>query len=160
MAQAIALGENRKKVVNRISNVVNEAHYNAARTAQTESTRIRSQARFEAVQEAEEMGLECERVWHCRYNHTRESHLAMEGQTVRGTDEPFISGLGNSLRYPGDPLAPAADVINCYCYVQDRVVSGSQTLARIRQDNAAKRAAWVAQMTDKNNPAANRWRDV
>lgn len=50
----------------------------------------------------------------------RSSHVFMHGQE-RGQDEPFLSGLGNSLRYPGDENAPAEDVINCRCIVTTRV---------------------------------------
>jgi uncharacterized protein with gpF-like domain len=46
----------------------------------------------------------------------RESHADMEGQQVP-LGQPFVSGLGNDLMYPGDPSAPAEDVINCRCVV-------------------------------------------
>lgn len=71
---------------------------------------------------------------------TRDSHADMEGQTVNGADTPFISGAGNQLLYPGDPLAPAGEVINCRCYVVSRVKSGSVALTRIRSDYEYKRA--------------------
>lgn len=57
LAQAILKGEGQEKIARRIRNVVGEANYNAERTAQTESTRVRAQARQEAAEEAEEMGL-------------------------------------------------------------------------------------------------------
>jgi len=44
----------------------------------------------------------------------RESHAAMDGQVVP-FGQTFVSGLGNHLRYPGDPSAPAEDRINCRC---------------------------------------------
>lgn len=53
---------------------------------------------------------------------TRDSHKAMDGQRRRkGT--PFRSGAGNLLMYPGDRSngAPAEDVINCRCFVRDRI---------------------------------------
>ena len=42
------------------------------------------------------------------------AHTAMEGQK-RPFGQPFLSGIGNSLRYPGDPNAPAKDRISCRC---------------------------------------------
>lgn len=46
----------------------------------------------------------------------RPSHAAMDGQQQPvGSD--FTSGLGNALAYPGDPRAPAEDVVNCRCVI-------------------------------------------
>lgn len=50
----------------------------------------------------------------------RDSHIAMHGQT-RGAKEPFLSGDGNKLMYPGDPSAPASDRIKCRCAVGTRI---------------------------------------
>lgn len=44
----------------------------------------------------------------------RESHKAMNHQK-RPIDEPFESGAGNALMYPGDPGAPIDDTANCRC---------------------------------------------
>jgi hypothetical protein len=44
----------------------------------------------------------------------RGSHRPMNGQK-RKMGEAFTSGLGNSLRYPGDPEAPVRDRIDCRC---------------------------------------------
>jgi hypothetical protein len=52
-------------------------------------------------------------VWQTRGDEqVRESHAAMDGQCV-SIDEPFISGDGNELQYPGDPSAPPSDTYNC-----------------------------------------------
>lgn len=50
----------------------------------------------------------------------RSSHAAMHGQQ-RGFEDAFVSGDGNKLRFPGDPEAPAEDVINCRCSVGTRI---------------------------------------
>jgi uncharacterized protein with gpF-like domain len=61
------------------------------------------------------------RVWRTASDRrVRDSHGHMEGQSV-GLDEPFVSGDGNRLLYPGDPNAPAADRINCRCDVTVRI---------------------------------------
>jgi len=46
----------------------------------------------------------------------RGSHRAMSGQ-VRPLGEPFQSGDGNLLRYPGDENAPPSDRVRCRCVV-------------------------------------------
>lgn len=46
---------------------------------------------------------------------TRPTHLAADGQTV-GMDDHFTVG-GVSLRFPGDPLGPPEEIIQCRCTV-------------------------------------------
>lgn len=50
MAKSIALGESQSAFIKRIRTVVGGVYYNAQRIAQTEGTRIRSQARNETTQ--------------------------------------------------------------------------------------------------------------
>lgn len=50
------------------------------------------------------------------------SHTFMNGQ-VRPIGQPFLSGTGNLLRYPGDSRAPAHDVIECRCRKSTRFTS-------------------------------------
>lgn len=52
----------------------------------------------------------------------RESHAAMHGQ-VQPFGVPFVSGAGNLLNYPGDPEAPAEEVIQCRCAVGTRITT-------------------------------------
>lgn len=52
---------------------------------------------------------------------TRDSHSALHNK-VANLDQPFISPLtGAAIRYPGDPQAPAEEVINCRCALNIRV---------------------------------------
>lgn len=73
----------------------------------------------ESFEQAVERGVfdasELTRVWHTRHDaKVRASHRVMDNQT-RGIDEPFHSGDGNELMYPGDENAPASDTANCRC---------------------------------------------
>ncbi len=43
---------------------------------------------------------------------TRDWHASMDGDEVP-IDQPFVSGLGNNLMFPGD--GPPEDSINCQC---------------------------------------------
>ena len=64
-----------------------------------------------------------QRTWHtARDARVRDSHTFMNGQQ-RPFGEPFLSGDGNRLRFPGDINAPASDTINCRCAVSTRVQS-------------------------------------
>lgn len=61
-----------------------------------------------------------ERQWVVtRDSRLRDSHSLMAGQR-RPVGEPFLTGNGNTLMHPGDPNAPASDVIQCRCSVITR----------------------------------------
>lgn len=65
-------------------------------------------------------------TWRTRRDErVRPSHRAMHGQ-VRFLGQPFRSGDGNLLRYPGDENAPASDRVRCRCVA----VSGAGVPAR------------------------------
>lgn len=58
------------------------------------------------------------RVWRTAGdNKVRDTHEAMNGQTVKGLTEPFISPSGAKLLHPLDASygAPANEIINCRC---------------------------------------------
>lgn len=44
----------------------------------------------------------------------RDTHQSLDGQTV-GFDDYYISSSGAQILFPGDPNAPASEVINCRC---------------------------------------------
>jgi hypothetical protein len=63
---------------------------------------------------AEETGEELERVWLATDdNRTRHTHEVADGQR-QPLGQPFIVG-GFELRFPGDPLGPPQEVIQCRC---------------------------------------------
>lgn len=53
---------------------------------------------------------------------TRDSHAAMDGQ-VRPQGQPFVTGAGYQMRFPGDRSlgAPASEIINCRCRLIRRI---------------------------------------
>lgn len=58
------------------------------------------------------------RVWITRNDaRVRHSHKTMHGQR-RSFAAPFKSGKGNLLQYPGDPSAPASEVVHCRCLLK------------------------------------------
>ncbi|MDZ4232541.1 MAG: phage minor head protein, partial [Dietzia sp.] len=66
--------------------------------------------------EQDETGTVMHKVWVATTDaRTRDSHFAADGQRV-GLDEPFLIG-GTRLSYPGDPNAPAAEIVNCRCTI-------------------------------------------
>lgn len=94
--------------------------YRAETIARTEAMASLHQSQEEAMKQAVESGVIQQStvtfVWHtARDERVRDSHRAMEGQT-RAWGRPFETGNGARLRYPGDPMGPAAEVIQCRCW--------------------------------------------
>lgn len=114
MTQAVMLGEDQKKLIHRIRNVMGNSAYNARRIAQTERTRVQSQARADTIREAAEAGVVMYKRWSTRMINSRDSHVALNGVEIP-EGEKFHTIWGNALAYPGDPDAPAREVINCHC---------------------------------------------
>lgn len=111
MAQATILGESQKEIIKRIRKVTGQTVAQARRVAQTERTRVQSQARWQAGNEAAAMGLRVYNTWSTRMINSRESHIALNGKSaLQGERFP-----GSVLRFPGDPEGPAREVINCFC---------------------------------------------
>lgn len=120
MAVATALGESQQKVIDRIRNVMGSSEYCAKRIAQTERTRVQSQARYDTMQEAAELGIKMTKKWSARMKNTRDSHADLDGKEIPA-NEKFHTIWGNDLAYPGDPSAPAREVINCHCVMVPHV---------------------------------------
>lgn len=122
LAQAAVLGESQIKLVYRIRSVTKQAIWQARRIAQTERTRVQSQARFEAGAQAMALGVPVINRWSTRMVNSRDTHIALDGKVaLHGELFP-----GSMLRYPGDPSAPAHEVINCRCVLVPGVLLDGQ----------------------------------
>lgn len=93
----------------------------ARRIAQTELTRIQSQASYDACEKARAIGVEIVNEWSCQMipkgngrSGSRDTHIKLHGQRRR-QGEPFDLSDGDKLFYPGDPKGRACNVINCHC---------------------------------------------
>lgn len=122
LGQATILGESQAKLVKRIMAVTGQAQWQAKRVAQTERTRVQSQARWDAGNEAMALGVKVVNEWSARMVNTRDTHAALDGKVaLQGEYFP-----GSPLRYPGDPTAPAREVINCHCVLIPDVLMDGQ----------------------------------
>lgn len=122
LAQATILGESQAKLIKRIMAVTGQAQWQAKRVAQTERTRVQSQARWDAGNEAMALGVKVVNEWSARMINTRDTHAELDGKVaLQGEYFP-----GSPLRYPGDPTAPAREVINCHCVLIPDVLREGQ----------------------------------
>ena len=114
--------------------------YRAEVIARTEALRSVHEGNEEMLRQAIEDGVitaeQLTRTWNTALDtRVRDKHITMQGQE-RPYGEPFVDQVGNLLRYPGDPLAPASTVISCRCVLSNRislsVPSGLEISANIR----------------------------
>lgn len=66
----------------------------------------------------------------------RHTHAALSRAEPIGMEEAFISPSGARLRYPGDPQAPASEIIGCRCYLQYQVDYLASVVRRYRAEAA------------------------
>lgn len=110
------------RMVNRYSE--RQVKYRAEVIARTEALGSVHQGTRETYAQAIERGEiapdRLEREWHTSIDgRERRSHRMMYHQ-IRGWDEPFLS-LSGPIMYPGDPEAPAREIIQCRCMVTTRI---------------------------------------
>lgn len=93
--------------------------------ARTEALSALNASQDEALRQAVASGLireeQVRRVWRSAGDaRVRETHRALNGESV-GLNEAFTSPTGAMIRFPGDPMAPAEERINCRCWVLPRI---------------------------------------
>lgn len=93
--------------------------YRSENIARTETLEAVSMARNEALRQiTDETDIpddQVERTWNATNDkRTRDTHAAMDGQSVIGVDSFFQSPSGAQLKFPGDPDAPADEICNCF----------------------------------------------
>lgn len=80
-----------------------------------------SEAYRQAIAKGQIREEQVRRVWNSAMDgRVRDSHAALHGETV-GLHEPFTAPSGAQLMHPGDPNAPAEEIINCRCTLEIRI---------------------------------------
>ena len=125
-------GESQAQLIKRIHKTTGASLKRAKRIAQTERTRVQTQARMQSIHEAERLGIEMNKQWVARLVRTRESHQHVHEEIV-GANEAFSNGL----RYPGEIGAPPAEVVNCFCYIKPMVKNVGPAMQAHRADMQA-----------------------
>lgn len=93
--------------------------------ARTETMGAFNESQMEAYRQLIDTGAVAEsvvqRVWHTAGDsRVRDTHQGMDGQTV-GFRTPFQSPNGPLLQFPGDPSAPASEIVNCRCRMSIKI---------------------------------------
>lgn len=123
-------GESLDKIANRLADSLSSQNFNKMRTfARTAMTGAQNSGRQIRLDEAKALGINVKKEWMATLDaHTRMTHRKLDGQSVE-LDKSFeINGM--SIRFPGDPLAPAALVYNCRCTMVGDLINYPATYDR------------------------------
>lgn len=114
LAAGIQNNESTEKLIGRIRKVADVSEGRATTILRTEMTRVQGQAQMDVCQEYYELtGIKPKKRWHCTFHNSRDSHIALNMVTI-----DFDEAFGNGLMYPGDPDAPASEIVNCQCFLE------------------------------------------
>jgi ribosomal protein L7/L12 len=106
------------------------SQFQAERLVRTESTAAANFATSEAATTIFP-GDQLSKEWIASFDdRTRSTHSEADGQIV-DQNAPFTVG-GFSMMFPGDPSAPAKEVINCRCSIAHIPKEGAQTIEEIQ----------------------------
>ena len=111
-----------KKTAEQVARELAEKNRAAAiRNVRSMTTYVENKGRENAYKRAEDLGLQCMKVWAATYdNRTRHAHRILNGQKVP-VDEPFEVD-GYEINEPGDPNAPGYLYYNCRCRLETEFV--------------------------------------
>jgi uncharacterized protein with gpF-like domain len=115
LAQAAASGEGVAAAARALRNEV--AALARARSLAIARTELVSSASLGSLLGAQATGLKLEKVWiSAKDGRVRPTHASANGQGAPLQDGMFVVG-GYRCRYPGDPMLPARERVNCRCTV-------------------------------------------
>lgn len=119
--------------------------YRAETIARTEMIRVANEGQHAVWNQAKKSGKfktkEIRRFWSsANDDRTRQSHREIPALNKEGVgiDEKFKTPFGLKMKHPGDPSAPAGEVINCRCTVVTRVLRRKKKKESVKE---AKRRA-------------------
>lgn len=120
LKEGIRKGEGFHKLERRVRKVTGYNKRRSQTITRTETTRMKNKSRYDAVLKSIDKGFEYEKVWRHspRVKHPRDWHQDMDGESV-----PFEQPFSNGMMYPGEAGAPAEEVCNCHCYIEDKLIS-------------------------------------
>lgn len=138
MLQGILQGESIPALAKRLATGVSDTNMKAAiRNARTMTTGAENAGRRAGHARAEKMGVHLEDVWIATLDgRTRHEHRLLDQQSVK-VGKPFRI-YGYTLRYPGDPTAPAWLVYNCRCTVIAKLSGIDDDIDEIRHNSDLK----------------------
>lgn len=120
ITRGLSTGRSYEDIATGLKRYMNSDYDKALRIVRTEGHRIQNQSALDAMTKAVELGADVMKQWDATLDdHTRDTHVELDGQVV-GIDEPFvIPSTGAEAMYAGGFGDPAEDC-NCRCCILQR----------------------------------------
>lgn len=136
MIQGILQGESIPKLAKRMARDLGEKEYKSVvRHARTMTTATQNAGRVDGFKRAKGMGIDVKQTWVATLDgRTRHEHRVLDGQT-REVGE-YFEAEGYKIRYPGDPEAAYAMIMNCRCTLIGQIKGFERDTTAYRQDKA------------------------
>lgn len=132
LLNGISLGRSYKDMAKDLAKAMNVIHNNFMRIVRTEAARAIAKGQDDAYQQAEDNGVEGNRVWDATLDgRTRPDHALLDG--VKKDEEGYYYVGGERARYPLDPNLSAGQSINCRCHERFELEGYSPQLRRTRE---------------------------
>lgn len=134
----IASGETLRETDKRIARDLAQRNRDAMlRSARTLLTGAQNAGREDAMRRAQASGVRVRKMWIATLDHrTRDAHRELDGQ-IAELDQPFVV-YGDTIRFPGDPLAKPELIYNCRCTL-GFIYPDHDTGPGVRRDNETGR---------------------
>lgn len=134
IAQGVIQGKSIPKIAESLANVVpNRNKKQMVLHARTAMTSAQNGGRMERFKEAEDMGIEMQKVWIATLDdRTRETHQELDGQAVDLEEDFEVEGM--RIRYPGDPWADPSLTYNCRCTLGEKLKKYPASFTRRAKD--------------------------
>ncbi|MDA9472651.1 phage minor head protein [Enterococcus sp. 5H] len=131
----LAQGKSYAEMAQALSDVADSSYKRAMTIMRTEAGRVQAVTRQKSQTEADNQGVEFEKVWSSTLSlATRDTHRALDGQAVK-PNEKFKSPSGHAALQP-HMFGVAKEDINCRCRTYSRVKGVKPEL---RRDNETKK---------------------
>lgn len=135
--QIFIQGKSNADAVKMIQKIIDTSKFNAMRIVQTEFTRIANAAAYAANKDAENQGLDIQKMWQANptTNPHKPPHMQLDG-VKKNPGEYFTLG-GFKALYPGN-FNGGGHNFNCHCYIVDVLEGVEPTLRRARNPLTGK----------------------
>lgn len=134
MIQGILQGESIPNLSKRMARNLGEKDYkNMVRHARTMTTATQNAGRVDGFKRAQDMGIDVKQTWVATLDgRTRHEHRVLDGQT-RDVGE-YFEVEDYKIRYPGDPEADYAMIMNCRCTLIGQIKGFERDTTAYRHD--------------------------
>lgn len=136
-SQIFIQGKGSAEAAKILQSIFETTKYNAQRIVQTEFTRIANAAAYAANKDAENQGIDIQKMWQANPTTRphRPPHMNLDG--VKKKPDEYFSLGGNKALYPGN-FDGGGHNYNCHCYIIDTIGDIDPFMRRARNPLTGK----------------------